>query len=456
MRNLIAAIMGCLAFAGATQDALAQAPRASSTAITPAGPLIPQIMGRWDIAFRSPQANLDTVWIVEPSAQGSTSLGTVGNNPVGLAVTTAQLSGDMLTLTGNTTLGPLSITGRLDGDRIAGRFTTGSVAGDFVATRRPDVRSSALVDIFDQATATFERSLFTAAPFDDAWRARRDALRTELLASGTTERDMVRAVRTLVAAARMSHNNFYIPSSSEAQVEAARTVPAVTWRRLEGNLGYIRIESFVENPLERERVDAAFSELADTRGLVIDLRGNGGGNLGLAIRLGDHLFPANTASGLFATRKGLDAAGVASMDRLPASAYRSFDGYAVDEFQAVLAETGAVSLVTGGRAPAYTAPVALLIDGNSGSASEAMAAVMKETRRARRFGSTTAGAMLASRMFPMPDGYVLRLAFADFRTPGGAVAEEVGVVPDQQVRGNEEAVLQAATRWLTRTRPTSR
>jgi C-terminal processing protease CtpA/Prc len=170
------------------------------------------------------------------------------------------------------------------------------------------------------------------------------------------------------------------------------------------------------------------------------------------MRLGDHLFPSGTPAGLFATRKGLDAAGVTSMSELPASAYRVFDGYAVEQFQRVLAETGAVSLVTGGRAPAYEKPVALLIDGNSGSASEAMAAVMKETRRARLFGAATAGAMLASHIFPMDDGYVLRLAFADFRTPGGAVAESVGVTPDQAVRGDPEAVLAAATRWLGDTR----
>ena len=310
--------------------------------------------------------------------------------------------------------------------------------------------------MFDDAVGTFERSLFTPAPFDTAWQARRTELRAQLEAPTATERDMVRAVRTLIAAARMSHNNFYIPSAAEAQAEAARTTPAVTWRRLDGDIGYIQIESFVENPAERERVDAAFAELADTKGLVIDLRGNGGGNLGLAMRLGDHLFPAETPSGLFATRKGLDAAGVASMDRLPASAYRVFDGYAVDQFQTVLAETGAVSLVTGGRAPAYTAPVALLIDANSGSASEAMAAVMKETRRARLFGATTAGAMLASRTFPMEDSYVLRVAFADFRTPAGNVAEDVGVAPDQAVRGQPEAVLGAAIRWLANARPNRR
>lgn len=456
MRLIVAALIGCLASLVGTQDVSAQNSRPATPITVPTGPLIPELMGRWDLAFRSSQANLDTVWVGEPSAQGSTSLGTVGNNPVGLAVTDARMSDGVVTLTGTTTLGPLSMTGRLASDRFAGTFSAGPVRGEFSAQRRTDELVTSLLQMFDNSVGAFERLLFTPSPFDAAWQARRAELRAQLEAPTATERDMVRAVRTLVAAARMSHNNFYVPSTAETQAEAARTTPAVTWRRLDGDIGYIRIEGFVENPAERDRLDQAFAALAGTEGLIVDVRGNGGGNLGLAMRLGDHLFPANTPSGLFATRKGLEAAGVDSMDRLPASAYRIFEGYAVEEFQAVLADTGAVSLVTGGRAPAYTAPVALLIDGNSGSASEAVAAVMKETRRARLFGSTTAGAMLASRTFPMDDSYVLRVAFADFRTPGGNVAEEVGVAPDQAVRGQPEAVLGAATRWLASTRPNRR
>jgi len=263
---------------------------------------------------------------------------------------------------------------------------------------------------------------------------------------------MVRAVRTLAAATRLSHNNFYIPGAAETAAPEVGTGEAVTWRRMENGLGYIRIDSFVEDPAQRDRLDTAFAELVGVPGLIVDLRGNGGGNLSLAMRLGDHLFPSGTKAGYFATRRGLDAAGAVSMDQLPQSAYVPFDGYTIDAFQSSLAEVGAVGLVTGGRAPPYAGRVALLIDGGSASSSEAMAAVMKETGRARLFGSRSAGEMLSSKIFPTSDAYVMRLAFADFRTQGGVVAEEVGVTPDQVVRGNEAAVVAAATRWLLRRR----
>ncbi|MDZ4135664.1 MAG: S41 family peptidase, partial [Paracoccaceae bacterium] len=350
MRFITVALAGCAIAIGGASAATAQAVQPATPIVAHAGPLIPELIGRWDLSFRSPQASLDTVWVIEPVAQVSTSVGTIGNNPVRLTVTEVRLIDGTITFTGSTSLGALTMTGRLDSDRITGTFASGPVSGDFTAKRRADGRVMPLLQIFDHAVGTFEQSLFTPAPFDHDWQARRTELRAQLESPTATERDMVQSVRALVAAARMSHNSFYIPFASETQAEAPRTTPVVTSRRLDGDIGYIRIDSFVEHPEERTRLDTAFAELADTKGLVIDLRGNSGGNLGLAMRLGDHLFPANTPSGLFATRKGLDDAGVASMDRLPASSYRIHDGYTLDQFQTVLAETGAVSLVTGGHA----------------------------------------------------------------------------------------------------------
>ena len=90
MRAIVVAIVGFVTVLAGAGGAAAQS-RAPAPIVAPTGPLIPELMGRWDLAFRSPQASLDTVWVVERSAEGSTSLGTVGNNPVGLAVTDARL-----------------------------------------------------------------------------------------------------------------------------------------------------------------------------------------------------------------------------------------------------------------------------------------------------------------------------------------------------------------------------
>lgn len=57
--------------------------------------------------------------------------------------------------------------------------------------------------------------------------------------------------------------------------------PDVSSRKLEGGLGYIRIASFGDDGAVA-RFDAALAELRDRRGLIIDVRGNGGGDTAVA------------------------------------------------------------------------------------------------------------------------------------------------------------------------------
>lgn len=441
-RAICALLLAFLQLSVGHSSAMAQIP--SPTAI-----LIPELLGRWDVSFRSPQVDVDTVWVIEATASSSTSIGTLGKNSSGLTVSNVDIAGDVVTLAGTSRAGPLAVTGKLSEGRLEGHFTAGPIAGTFLAVRRADGRSRDLITIFDQATQTFAASLFTPAPFDKAWQAKRDELRAQMEAPGATERDMVRAVRTLLSATRLSHNDFYIPASVEVDEQATQAGSAVTWRRLNAGIGYIRINQFVADPSERGRLDQAFAELKDTTGLIVDLMDNPGGDLGLAARLGDHLLSAGASGGLFATRMGMDAAGVTTMERIPAAAFEPFNGYDTNDFQEALSRTGAVKLITGGRAPLYSGAVALLINRNSGSSSEAVAAMMKETGRARLFGTRSAGQMLSSRKIPLGDGYVLRVAYADFRTPKGEIAEKVGIEPDQTVEGSVADVEEAAIIWLS-------
>ena len=410
-----------------------------------AGDWIPELAGRWDVTFTIPLGDLTTVWVVEQTPSGVTSVATVGPNPMALSLREVRRDGSRVRLSGPTRAGDAVLEAPLASSRLQGRFTAGNLRGTFVATKRPDVRSHTLIEIFDQTIGTFEEMLFTSTPFDSAWHARKAELRVTL--EGATERDLVRAVRTLIASTGLSHNDYLLEPIPPLVVDLDRPAPAVTWRRLRDSVGYVRIASFAEDPGERERLDEAFTDLADTQGLVVDLRGNSGGNLGLAMRLGDRLFAAQTSVGSFATRRALDAAGVVAMDALSDDAFETFGGYEVDAFQQALTHAGAVRIVTGGRAPTYEAAVALLVDNGCASTTEAMAAVIKESGRARLFGAATAGRMLSSRRLTVMDGYTLRIAYADFRTPGGLDVEGVGVTPDQ-VAGDGDAAVRAATSWL--------
>ena len=107
------------------------------------------------------------------------------------------------------------------------------------------------------------------------------------------------------------------------------------------------------------------------------------------------------------------------------------------------------------RPDAYTGPVAILVDGLSGSTSEIFAGGLQDLGRARVFGSTTAGAALPSEIVKLPNGDGFQYVFADYISQGGEKLEGRGVIPDVPVSPTRDAllegrdlVLEAAMDWI--------
>jgi carboxyl-terminal processing protease len=174
-------------------------------------------------------------------------------------------------------------------------------------------------------------------------------------------------------------------------------------KRLPGGLGYIRFNGFMMPVVEKVR--AALREFKDAPGIIFDLRGNGGGLGGLAPGI----------VGLIETRQ----------TSLGTSRMRS----------------GQLKLAVFPQAQPYTGRVAVLIDGGSGSATEIFAAGLQELRRAVIVGERSAGAVLPSDMVKLPTGAIFQYAFADFRTPSGALIEGRGVAPDVEVKHTRASLL---------------
>jgi carboxyl-terminal processing protease len=149
-------------------------------------------------------------------------------------------------------------------------------------------------------------------------------------------------------------------------------------------------------------------------GIVIDLRGNPGGLAGMIMGLSGHFLTERATLGVMTTKH-------AQPLRFNANP-RLVNG-------------------AGERVEPYAGPVAILVDGLTGSASECFAGGMQSLGRARVFGQTSMGRALPALFDRLPNGDVLIHAWGDFVTGTGVRIEGRGVVPDEPVSLTAAALL---------------
>ncbi|GAB3755796.1 S41 family peptidase [Lysobacter olei] len=187
------------------------------------------------------------------------------------------------------------------------------------------------------------------------------------------------------------------PLEISVQRETIR-VASVKGRLLEPGYGYVRIASFqADTAADFERQLGLLKEQAGDRlrGLVIDLRSNPGGLLNAAVQIADDLLE----SGKIVSTRG----------RIPISD----------------AEFGATP---GDRLDG--APVVLLVDAGSASASEVLAGALRDNGRARVVGSRTFGKGSVQTVLPLDNGDSVKLTTARYYTPSGKSIQALGIVPD--------------------------
>ncbi|RYZ64337.1 MAG: peptidase S41, partial [Proteobacteria bacterium] len=175
-------------------------------------------------------------------------------------------------------------------------------------------------------------------------------------------------------------------------------VKSVESKALDGNVGYVRLKQFQQTTTAE--LDAALAELkkgGELKGLVLDLRGNPGGLLDQAARVVDRF----VAEGPIVATVGNPRDG-----RDEKVAHKE------------------------GTEPNY--PIALLVSGNSASASEIVAGALKNHDRAVVVGETTFGKGSVQLVFDeMPDKAALKLTIAQYLTePGDISIQGTGVTPD--------------------------
>jgi carboxyl-terminal processing protease len=172
------------------------------------------------------------------------------------------------------------------------------------------------------------------------------------------------------------------------------------WGATDHEIGLIRFNIWLI-PVARP-FDIAMDTLRSADGIIIDLRGNPGGIGAMAMGIAGHFTAEARELGEMKTR---------------------------DVTLQFKTNPRTVSS-TGVAVTPYAGPVAILVDDSTASTSEIFAGGMQFLKRAKVFGTRTAGAALPAITMTLPNGDVFLHAIADYRLPDGSALEATGVVPD--------------------------
>ncbi|MBQ4089562.1 MAG: S41 family peptidase [Clostridia bacterium] len=159
-----------------------------------------------------------------------------------------------------------------------------------------------------------------------------------------------------------------------------------------GDIGYVRLYEFENSTADSFFEASDYFKAQNARGMVIDLRDNPGGLLTSVVEIADSLLPKGKV--------------IYTEDRIgDMSAY-----YSDDE--------------------KWDIPLVVLINGNSASASEILAASVQDYERGQVIGTTSYGKGIVQLMLTYPDGAGMQYTESRYFTPNGRSIHQVGVEPD--------------------------
>jgi len=182
-------------------------------------------------------------------------------------------------------------------------------------------------------------------------------------------------------------------------------LPSIKSNLLDQNFGYIRISQFQEpttelmiNAIDNLKKAAG----GNLKGIVLDLRNNPGGLLETAVQVADVFLDNKTLNqhqNLIVYTEG----------RAPKTEYKAKDK--------------SKDILDG-------APIVVLINDGSASASEIVAGALQDYRRAMIVGTTSFGKGSVQTVLPLDQTHAIKLTTALYHTPAGRVIQNVGIVPD--------------------------
>ena len=185
------------------------------------------------------------------------------------------------------------------------------------------------------------------------------------------------------------------------EIEATATrdiieIQTVDYEMKDGQIGYIAVSEFDDVTYEQFKTALDDLEAQGIQGLVIDLRGNPGGNLSTVTDMLKLLLPEGTI--------------VSTKDKY-----------------------GNTEEITCDGSNEFTKPLAVLVNQYSASASEIFSGAIQDYGIGQIVGMTTYGKGVVQQLMDLGDGTYLKITIAEYYTPCGRSINGVGVEPDVEV-----------------------
>lgn len=195
-------------------------------------------------------------------------------------------------------------------------------------------------------------------------------------------------------------------------------VETVTHEMLEDHVGYISVSQF--DVITADQFKKAIDDLENQgmEKLVVDLRSNPGGVLDTVVSMLDYILPDDLAiegdPELARVKKDQTLLVYMADKDGKGKQYYCSDKHSVD------------------------VPIAVLVNGESASASEVFSGAMKDYGKATLVGTTTFGKGIVQTIIPLDNGTAIKMTTAHYYTPTGFDLHGKGVEPDVEVELKEE------------------
>ncbi len=211
---------------------------------------------------------------------------------------------------------------------------------------------------------------------------------------------------TVVLTIRRTLDNGEVQEFDVSITRAKITIVSVEYTMMDNGVGYIRLITFGEKT--PEELEAALQDLMaqNPRGLILDLRNNGGGYLSTAVAVTSQFLPA---------------------DRVIL-----YERYGDGSEEAYYTE---------GSPLAAEVPLVVLVNEGTASASEIVSGALQDHGRAALVGEQTYGKGSVQQWIPLQsDGGAVRITVAYWLTPNKRLIHQQGLTPDYEVPLDEQSI----------------